>query len=158
MKRLVAFLVFLVVLAGCVFQGDKLAFEPIAREESSFEGVNPQLFVATSYEETLAFSQYTHLEEALKAVDYQQYLVVCVFLGVNPEGFDIEIKEIIRKERALVLLTVFEEPESEEGPGTVSPFHMIKIRISDIKLEGKVSFLLEDTRGLLRAKVDVEIF
>ncbi len=160
MKKSVLWMCILLV-TGCVFQGDKLTFETIARGESTYEGEDTLLFVATSFQDTEPFVQYTSMGEELQSVDYGEYIVVCAFLGRTLQGHNIEIKEVIRKGDALILLTVFEEPERGQiGPDYVSPFHVVKIRISEILnvgLEGEVSFLLEDTRGLLRAKVEVEI-
>ncbi|KYK37549.1 MAG: hypothetical protein HXS46_18790 [Theionarchaea archaeon] len=149
-----------VLLTGCVFQGDKLQFESLARGESSYRGEDPLLFVVTSYDDTAAFTQYIGIgtQDALKRIDYQQYVVICVFLGCKGEGSAIEIKELIRKEEAIVLLTVFQEPElGKTLPGYASPFHLIKVSKSEIRLVGEVSFLLEDTRGFLHAKVRVEV-
>lgn len=161
MKKSVSLLMCLLLVTGCVFQGDKLAFETVARGESLYEGEDPLLYVATSFKAVEGVVQYTSVGEELKSVDYGQYIVVCVFLGRKLQGHDIEIKEIIKKGDALILLTVFKEPERGQiGSDYVSPFHVIKVRISEIfrvGLEGKVSFLLEDTKGVLRAKVDVEI-
>lgn len=156
MRHVVLFTCML-VLTGCIFQGDKLPFETVARGESTYQGESPLLFVATSYEDTRSFSLYTGHVEALSRIDYSQYVVACAFLGVKPEGYDIEVKELIRKEGAIILLTVFKEPAAASGEREVSPFHIITIRRSDIYLTGEVSFLLEDTRGLLHAKVVVEI-
>lgn len=159
MKLHVFFFACMLLLTGCIFQGDKLNFDTVASGESSYTGEDPLLFVAASYEATLAFTQYTGHDEALKEIDYNQYVVACVLLGVNPEVCTIEIKELIRKEDAIILLTVFRKSKVEKSSDCVtSPFHIIRMRRSDIKIAGKVSFLLEDTRGLLHAKVETEIF
>lgn len=152
-------LICIMVVTGCIFQGDKLRFETVVKGESSYRGQPPLLFVATSYEDTVDFVQYTGHEDELKDIDYCQYVVVCVFLGVKPEGYDIEIKELIRKEEGIVLLTTFREPEFGRPVSgkVVSPFHIIKISIAEIGIRGRVSFLLEDTRGFLHAKVVVEL-
>lgn len=159
MKLHVLLLVPMMVLTGCIFQGDKIPFDTVAKAESSYEGKEPLLFVATSYEDALDFVQYTGLKDELKGIDYHQYIVVCVLLGVKPEGYDIEIKELIRKEEGIVLLTTFREPEFGKPlpDKNVSPFHIIKIRISELGIKGEVSFLLEDTRGFLHAKAVVEL-
>lgn len=147
-----------VLLVGCIFQGSKLQFEEVAKGESSYQGSDPLLFVVTSYEDTLDFVQYTGYEEELKRIDYDTYVVVCVLLGVNPKLCDIEVHELIREEDAIVLLTTFLEPV-EKPPAAecyVSPFHIIKVQRSDIGIKGEVSFLLQDTKGFLHAKVVVE--
>lgn len=158
MKHGVLVLTAMVIATGCIFQGDKIPFETVAKDESLYTGEDPLLFVATSYEDTREFVQYTGLQDELKNIDYHQYIVVCVLLGMKPEGYDIEIKELIRKEEGIVLLTTFREPEFGKPlpEQKVSPFHIIKVRISDIGIQGEVSFLLEDTRGFLHAKVVVE--
>lgn len=149
-----------VLLTGCVFQEDKLQFESLAKGESSYPGEDPLLFVVTSYDDTAGFTPYidSGIQNVLEQIDYQQYVVICVFLGWKGKGCAIEIKELIRKEEAIVLLTVFQEPElGETLPGYASPFHLIKVSKSEIKLVGKVSFLLEDTKGFLHAKVQIEV-
>lgn len=147
-----------VVLAGCIFQGDKISFEETARGESTYQGTEPLLFVAVSYEDTNDFVQHTGYRDELAHVDYGQYVVVCAFLGVNPDLCDIEIHELIRKEGSIIVLTTFFEPvEKPASTCYESPFHIIKIPRSEIGLEGDVTFLLEDTKGFLHGKVVVDI-
>ena len=158
MKRRIS-LICVIVVTGCIFQGNKLDFETVALGDSSYEGRSPLLFAAQTPEDTLDFTKYTGHESELEQIDYSQYIVICVFLGGSPEGHDIEIKELIRKERSIILLTTFREPEFGKplSERKISPFHIIAIKISEIGMGGEVSFLLEDTRGFLHAKVIVEI-
>ena len=146
-----------IMAAGCIFQGDKIKFETVAKGDSSYEVTDPLFFVATSYEDTLAFSQYTGQQELLKSIDYNKYVVVCAFQGVKPKGYDILIQELIRKESAIIFLTTFREPTFGESVSSeyASPFHIVRVKKSEIGMTGVVSFLLQDTRGFLHAKIDV---
>ncbi len=159
MKVHACLLVCVIALTGCIFQGDKLKFETIAKGDSSYQGEDPLFFVATSYEDTLTFVTYIQHEDELKAVDFNTYVVVCAFQGVKPKGYDIQIQELIREERSIIFLTTFREPTFGEPISTeyASPFHLVKVKKSEIGLQGLVSFLLQDTKGFLHAKVDVII-
>ena len=148
-----------VLLTGCIFQGDKILFETVAKGESTYPGSDPLLVVATSYEDIIEVIQYTGYEEDLKALDYQEYVVICVFLGMDTILYDIEIQELIREQEALVILTTFFEPDKDVPVAQQfeSPFHIIQVKKSEIKLKGDVSFLLQDTKGFLHVKVVVSL-
>ena len=147
-----------IVLAGCIIQGDKISFEEIAKGESTYQGTEPLLFAAVSHEDIDDFVQYAGYQHELATVDYNQYVVVSAFLGVDPGLCDIEIHELIREEGSIIILTKFFEPvEKPASTCFVSPFHIIKIPCSEIGIEGSVSFLLQDTKGFLHGKVVVEV-
>jgi hypothetical protein len=112
MKVLVLFIL-VVLLTGCIFQGDKIPFETVAKGESTYQGSDPLLVVVTSYEDISEVIKYTGHEEDLKAIDYQEYVVVCVFLGMDATLYDIEIQELIREQKALAILTTFFEPDKD---------------------------------------------
>jgi hypothetical protein len=154
-----AFLVVLglAALAACQPKETKIPFQTIAEGEVvgdygyGYSKEEPDLLIITAPEAVdspgidVQFS--ADLADQLRAVDYDHNIIIVVFrglMGALGSTYNVDILQVVRSGKQVVVQTHFGVPGPEEGslPSFSSPYHIISVPRQGME-EEKIRFILE---------------
>ncbi|MBC8390662.1 MAG: protease complex subunit PrcB family protein [Actinobacteria bacterium] len=138
------FLLLFLFACGKENGGKIVEFDTISKGFYSLQ-VEKEYFVikdTENFNQLLAIIADSNSDITNKYVDFSKEIVVGVFLGEKPTGgYNIEITEVLEQNDYIEVLIKIDEPDPDEmvTQAITSPYHIIKLKISDMEFLFNIS-------------------